>query len=239
MTAPAMRQVMAQSADRSGDSRPHAARRGRADPGARRCASEFECRHHHPDRPRRDRRPHHRPRNGGRRLSAEALSPARAAGAREERAAARLGAHHRDAPTGAARRRASPAGISISSTRELVSPAGEEVRLTTGEFDLLAAFVNNANQVLTPRPAARSRAQPRGRAVRPHDRRPGRPAAPQARGRPAKADHDQDGARHRLYLHPHRRGQLKGRSTWRRSGIWRSSRKTRPSSPTITPTSSA
>jgi two-component system OmpR family response regulator len=35
------------------------------------------------------------------------------------------------------------------SNRELVSPSGEEVRLTTGEFDLLAAFVNNPNQVLT------------------------------------------------------------------------------------------
>jgi two-component system, OmpR family, response regulator len=35
------------------------------------------------------------------------------------------------------------------STRELVSPNGGEVRLTTGEFDLLAAFVNNANQVLS------------------------------------------------------------------------------------------
>jgi DNA-binding response OmpR family regulator len=35
------------------------------------------------------------------------------------------------------------------SSRELFSPAGTEVRLTTGEFDLLAAFVNNANQVLT------------------------------------------------------------------------------------------
>jgi two-component system, OmpR family, response regulator len=35
------------------------------------------------------------------------------------------------------------------STRELVSPTGGEVRLTTGEFDLLAAFVNNANQVLS------------------------------------------------------------------------------------------
>lgn len=34
-------------------------------------------------------------------------------------------------------------------TRELMSPQGEEVRLTTGEFDLLAAFVNNANQVLS------------------------------------------------------------------------------------------
>ncbi|HEV8679382.1 MAG TPA: response regulator [Stellaceae bacterium] len=35
------------------------------------------------------------------------------------------------------------------SSRELLSPAGQEVRLTTGEFDLLAAFVNNANQVLS------------------------------------------------------------------------------------------
>jgi two-component system OmpR family response regulator len=35
------------------------------------------------------------------------------------------------------------------SSRELYSPTGKEVRLTTGEFDLLAAFVNNANQVLT------------------------------------------------------------------------------------------
>jgi DNA-binding response OmpR family regulator len=35
------------------------------------------------------------------------------------------------------------------SSRELLSPKGEDVRLTTGEFDLLAAFVSNANQVLT------------------------------------------------------------------------------------------
>jgi two-component system OmpR family response regulator len=34
-------------------------------------------------------------------------------------------------------------------TRVLMSPAGREVGLTTGEFDLLAAFVNNANQVLS------------------------------------------------------------------------------------------
>src|SRR6516165_2423940 len=34
-------------------------------------------------------------------------------------------------------------------SRELFSPAGKEIRLTTGEFDLLAAFVNNANQVLS------------------------------------------------------------------------------------------
>ena len=34
-------------------------------------------------------------------------------------------------------------------SRELFSSLGEEVRLTTGEFDLLAVFVNNANEVLT------------------------------------------------------------------------------------------
>jgi two-component system, OmpR family, response regulator len=34
-------------------------------------------------------------------------------------------------------------------SRELMSPTGEDVRLTTGEFELLAAFVNHANQVLS------------------------------------------------------------------------------------------
>ena len=50
----------------------------------------------------------------------------------------------------ASRPRARFAGWNLDlSTRELLSPSGEEVQLTTGEFDLLAAFVNNANQVLT------------------------------------------------------------------------------------------
>jgi DNA-binding response OmpR family regulator len=49
-----------------------------------------------------------------------------------------------------ARSHAQFAGWSLDlSSRELMSPAGEEVRLTTGEFDLLAAFVNNPNQVLS------------------------------------------------------------------------------------------
>jgi len=34
-------------------------------------------------------------------------------------------------------------------SRELIAPSGEPVRLTTGEFDLLVAFVGNANQVLS------------------------------------------------------------------------------------------
>jgi two-component system, OmpR family, response regulator len=50
----------------------------------------------------------------------------------------------------ASRSRARFAGWNLDlASRELLSPAGEEVRLTTGEFDLLTAFVNNANQVLT------------------------------------------------------------------------------------------
>ena len=52
--------------------------------------------------------------------------------------------------TAAARSKARFAGWNLDlSSRELYSPSGKEVRLTTGEFDLLAAFVNNANQVLT------------------------------------------------------------------------------------------
>lgn len=52
--------------------------------------------------------------------------------------------------TGMPRSKARFAGWHLDlSSRELFSPSGKEVRLTTGEFDLLAAFVNNANQVLT------------------------------------------------------------------------------------------
>jgi two-component system OmpR family response regulator len=48
------------------------------------------------------------------------------------------------------RSRARFAGWSLDlSSRELLSPGGLEVRLTTGEFDLLSAFVNNAGQVLS------------------------------------------------------------------------------------------
>src|SRR5947199_6206194 len=51
-------------------------------------------------------------------------------------------------PPGRSRARFSGWNLDLSS-RELTSPGGEEVRLTTGEFDLLAAFVHNANQVLS------------------------------------------------------------------------------------------
>jgi two-component system OmpR family response regulator len=48
------------------------------------------------------------------------------------------------------RSRARFAGWTLElASRQLLSPGGEEVRLTTGEFELLAAFVNHANQVLS------------------------------------------------------------------------------------------
>ena len=64
-------------------------------------------------------------------------------------------AHDRTAETSPlSRSRVRFAGWNLDlSSRELLSPSGEEVRLTTGEFDLLSAFVNNANQVLSQRRA--------------------------------------------------------------------------------------
>jgi len=63
------------------------------------------------------------------------------------RSAARGAAQDAAAP---GRSRAQFAGWNLDlATRELFSPTGGEVRLTTGEFDLLAAFVKNANQVLS------------------------------------------------------------------------------------------
>jgi two-component system OmpR family response regulator len=60
-------------------------------------------------------------------------------------------AHDRTAETPqSGRSRVRFAGWNLDlSSRELLSPGGDEVRLTTGEFDLLSAFVNNANQVLS------------------------------------------------------------------------------------------
>jgi DNA-binding response OmpR family regulator len=52
--------------------------------------------------------------------------------------------------SGAPRARIKFSGWSLDmASRELLSPAGEDVRLTTGEFELLAAFVGHANQVLS------------------------------------------------------------------------------------------
>jgi two-component system OmpR family response regulator len=64
------------------------------------------------------------------------------------RRSATRGAAQDSAAPGRSRARFAGWNLDLSS-RELVSPDGGEVRLTTGEFDLLAAFVKNANQVLS------------------------------------------------------------------------------------------
>jgi two-component system OmpR family response regulator len=62
----------------------------------------------------------------------------------------RASSRNSERQTAPARSKARFAGWNLDlSSRELYSPSGKEVRLTTGEFDLLAAFVSNANQVLT------------------------------------------------------------------------------------------
>jgi DNA-binding response OmpR family regulator len=61
----------------------------------------------------------------------------------------RRGASRGDKP-GVARARIRFCGWSLDlASRELLSPSGGDVRLTTGEFELLAAFINHPNEVLS------------------------------------------------------------------------------------------
>jgi two-component system OmpR family response regulator len=66
------------------------------------------------------------------------------------RSVLRRGAAHAGERSGGPRARIRFAGWTLDlASRELLSPSGEEVRLTSGEFELLAAFVDHANQVLS------------------------------------------------------------------------------------------
>jgi DNA-binding response OmpR family regulator len=66
------------------------------------------------------------------------------------RSVLRRGSSRGDKPAAVARARIRFNGWSLDlASRELLSPSGEDVRLTTGEFELLAAFVAHANQVLS------------------------------------------------------------------------------------------
>ncbi len=164
MTAPSMRRVMAQSP---------------VDlvildlmlPGedgltlARSLRRNSQCRHHHPDRARRDRRPHHRARDGGRRLSAQALPPSRTAGAGQKRAAPRFEPQRRAAGSRAASqgaiRRLEPR--SFEPRAVLASGRGGPADHRRIRF---AGGVRQQRQPgADPRPAAGPRPQPRGRAV--------------------------------------------------------------------------
>jgi two-component system, OmpR family, response regulator len=66
------------------------------------------------------------------------------------RSVLRRGSSRGGEKSGAERSRVKFAGWTLDlASRELLSPTNEDVRLTTGEFELLAAFVNHANQVLS------------------------------------------------------------------------------------------
>ena len=106
---------------------------------------------HHADGDGRGDRPHRRPGNGRRRLSAQTFQPARTAGPRQGRAAPRPPAC-RSGPRPSrdkAGADASKAGGSTSPSAELWSPDNVLVQLSAGEFDLLVAFVEHPQRVLT------------------------------------------------------------------------------------------
>ena len=113
------------------------------------AARGIECRHHHPDRPRRD-----VDRIIGLEMGADDYLPKpfhlRELLARVKSVLRRVSAAARKSPRRSALegalRRLEPRPLDAASC---FRRRGSEVRLTTGEFDLLAAFVNNANQVLS------------------------------------------------------------------------------------------
>ena len=94
-------------------------------------------------------RPRGRAGSGRRRLHRQALRPARAARAHEERAApGRESAH----PAGCGRLAPRPCSATASSTssrHQLIGASGEDIALTAMEFDLLRAFAEHPNRVLS------------------------------------------------------------------------------------------
>ena len=110
---------------------PHDPRRARnADPDA--------------DRARRRDRPHRRPGARRRRLPAQALQPARVAGAPARHPAPRAACRRP-----AARRRCASGGSTIDRDSRMVRVDGEEKALTSYQFDLLVALAENAGRVLS------------------------------------------------------------------------------------------
>ena len=166
------------------------ARRGRPDAGAL-PARALRRRHHHGHRVGRRRRPRRRPRDRRRRLRRQALRSARAAGARQERAAPDAGAtppRRRRTAAAAGRQPQQPPQLQAPrrslgrceldlEARRLFEAGGDEVAITAMEYDLLRVFLANPNRVLSRDQLLMQHAQPRVGAVRPLDRHPHRPAA--------------------------------------------------------------
>ena len=182
----AMRRILEERPGRPRDPRHQHAGRGR--PLARPLpARQRQGRHHHADRGGRGRRPHRRVS----RWAPTTTSPSRSTCASCSPGCARCCAACRPErrrparPGRAARptRSASAPASSISTPTSSTTADGEEVAITSMEFDLLKAFAEHPEPGAEPRSAARSGAQQGLGAVRPLDRHPDRPPAPQDRGR--------------------------------------------------------
>ena len=85
--------------------------------------------------------------------------------------------------------------------RQLVSPTGEDVALTSGEFDLLAALARASRPRLRPRSADGFDARSKLGGLRPHHRRASRPPQKKNRSRPEKSDAGEIGSQRGLRLH--------------------------------------
>lgn len=81
--------------------------------------------------------------------------------------------------------------------RKLLAPSGEEIPLTTGEFDMLSAFVRHAGRVLS---RERLMDLTRNRSLEAFDRTIDAQIA-RLRSRPKRSDPDQVRPRGRLSLH--------------------------------------
>ena len=82
----------------------------------------------------------------------------------------------------AARQRLRFAGWLLdTAARRLTDAQGQDVALTSGEFDLLCTFAQHAGRVLSRDFLLEADARPRSRALRPHHRRAGGAVAQEAR----------------------------------------------------------
>ena len=95
---------------------------------------------------------------------------------------------------------ASPTGSSTLRRAGCSTRSGQRGRADrAASSTCCAVFVAPSRPRAVARLPARADARPRGGAVRPHDRRPGRPAAQEARGRRRRSADHQVGARRRLH----------------------------------------
>ncbi len=117
---------------------------------ARYLRANVRCRHRHADRGRRGGRPHRRSRDGRRRLHRQTGRSARAAGAGARGPAPCAGGRAAGRRSGGTTHqiRFGPCRLDLDA-HKLYDAEGEEVPITSMEFDLLKAFADHPNHVLS------------------------------------------------------------------------------------------